>query len=200
MPKTLPLQGGLPALIVIVLFQHVELRLALDAHAAFLATLFKGLFENGHLVCRIQCLLTKRQGTLLHLYLLFAEIPLLVLPFHLLLVDGAQEFGIAQYENGVAHLQHRPLFCHNAFHESALQRVEPNGLDGLHQTFHIHIFPERGFHRLDDAMRLGIDLELSRTYRKEDGIAGTDDEDCTSQYMKQVPDIPGAGFELNVHL
>ena len=198
-PETLQLQFRLSALVVVVLLQHLQFRLALDAHPALLAALLEGLFKRGHLVGGLQRLLTEREGALLHLYLLLAVVSLLVFPFCLLLVDGAEQFGIGEHQDGVAHLEHGTVLGHNALHVAVFLRIEPYGLDGAHEAFHINVFHEGGFGHIDNLVFLGINLQLARAQRKNDGIDGKGQKGKACEEVIEVLSVPGSGFELDVH-
>ena len=142
MPEALHLQPCPFHLIPVLLLGHVQFSLALDAHAKLLAALPERLVEGCHLVFGIECLLAQGDGFLLHFNLLLPVVALAVLPFLLFVEGGAEQFGIGQYQDGVARLKHGSLFGHNAFYKSAFQRIDLHGLDGLHDSLYIDKLPE----------------------------------------------------------
>ena len=160
--QVLHLQEHLLPLVLIILFRHLQLRLALDAHAVFLPALLERFLQARHLVLGIEGLLLEVDGLLRHLYLLLTVVAPVVAPGVALIVDGVVELGVGEYQDCVALTKHRSFLCHHSLHEATLHGVHLNGLYRLHQSLNIYILHEGsflylGYHQIVSAHFLATD-------------------------------------------
>ena len=153
MEQTLLLEPSGLRLVLILLAFHVQLRLALDAHAELLLAQGVAVRQPLYLVAVGQHLLAELQCLLLHLDFLLAVGHELLVQRVLLRLHLLYQFGVGQQQDGVALLHPRTLLHDDALHVAAHAAVHLQGQHGLHHALLLHILQEVGLRHFGDAQR-----------------------------------------------
>ena len=199
MAQALALQAGGLLLVAVLVFGHLKLGLALDAHAILLFLQLEALAQFLQLVVGLQGLLLQGEALLLHLNLFLAVGDELFLPLVALVFDGAKQVEVLQYKDGVALFHHVALFANDAAHAARLAGVDLDGEDGLHESFDVDILHELVVLHFGHLEAFGVDAQLAGSGGKDDDIDQEGQEDDASGQVVAVADVPGFLFEFDVH-
>ena len=199
MSETLQLQQRLLLLILIVLLRHFQFCLAPYAHAILFTALLQGFLDARQLIVGIESLLSKHYRLLLHLNLLFAIPPLAVFPSVVLVVNGAEQFGIGQYEYRVACIEHCSVFGNDTLHESTFHGVHLYGHDRLHYALHIDILGEVIHSRCCQHLLSVRQFHLMRLKAHYGGIYHQCRQQSASDDVVQVSPVPRLFLYSDIH-
>ena len=197
--QALALQAGCFLLIAVLVFGHLELGLALDAHAELFLLQFEALAQLLQLVVGLQGLLLQGEALLFHFDFLFAVGDELLLPLVTLVFDGTQQVEVLQHKDGVSLLHHVALLAYNAAHAARLAGVDLDGEDGLHESFDVDILHELVVFHFSHLQALGVDAQLARASRKDDDVDKEGGKYHSACQIVTVTDVPGFLFEFDIH-
>ena len=197
--QALALQAGCLLLVAVLVFGHLELGLALDAHAELFLLQFEALAQLLQFVVGLQGLLLQGEALLFHFDFLFAVGDELLFPLVTLVFDGAQQVEVLQHEDGVSLLHHVALLAYDAAHAARLAGVDLDGEDGLHESFDVDILHELVVFHFGHLQVLGVDTQLARSGREDDDVNQEGGKDHSACQVVTVTDVPGFLFEFDIH-
>lgn len=180
-------------LVLEISFGNVEFGTAFHAHAILLARLLQLTLQIAHLIALFKCLQFEVNALLLHLNFLFAQVAHGLLPLFTLLLNGAQEIGIFQNQNGVTLLEHRAFFAHNAVNKSAFEGIELDGRNGMYEPLGFDKFHEGRFADRSHLDVFTLDLLSARRERNNNRVNNDGNQGATAHDVPAVLRVPGAG-------
>ena len=168
----------------------IQFGTALNAHGKLLAALGELALQCCNLVLLLKCLQAEVDALLLHLYLLFMQVTILLLPLFAFLIYGTQQVGVAEHEDGVALLQHCTLITYYALYIAVLKSIQLYCHYGVHKPFHFDELQERSLDNFGYAYTLLAYAAPRRRDGKHYRVHEQGNKGCARNNVHQVLTVP----------